>query len=984
MPAAASAPQLAKLRSNGHASELYCAFRVPSVIYSARLNGVPVSNDMAAEITYDGGSGTLANVKVDMTMYVGTSAGAYDLGYCRIRKAPGASTFYIGEQSVIVWQDNCYLTVVDDYDLWAKHIHIDGTDIKMDYDVTFSDQHSSFLPVPVLGPHRVAKLTGASVVVQLGPESGMSSWVHGSTISSYAWVIPSAVSISNSAIASPTATFNAVGWHACYCTVTSAAGKSKEGVRYVYIWDDDNLPSTDVKLGDADEDYQEGGFSLSIEMMANAGTDLIHDRALCIIFSQDYYGSGDDQVLGSVGHVAGAENIIAIGRIESESIAYNALAGKVAFRIAGYQQFFKRIKGFPSGLRMSQTPTTWVDMPALTVNRALWSFMEWRCTATKIMDITVTDNTLYAKELSSPSTSLWSQMEEFSFATILANIHVDMLGRFYAEVDPLLIPVADRDYPTIMTITGDDYIDEIELTRETMTRTGQVNLSGVNITDAGEGSAYFALSPGHIFARYGEIDIIDRLLVSGQTQANKLAGLIFAAKNNEYPRLRIKLRGNNRLIGCFPNQAVNFTISASDSPRGVAITKSWIPRRRKLSFDNAEGVIGVELELEAITDADAESIAVNGDIPGSDTDFSYPPLPSLPSLPSTLPILPGTPALDPAGPKYVLVHDNVSAGLVFTATFNQTTPVWYQVNSGLTSTQYLNINRVVVCPNGALYVAFIGIDPDVFVARAPTIGGTFEIIADATTIAVDYPTGNPAIYALNCNKSLSEAVAFIAGGRGYEEADAWYGVDGEFEKKAHLSNILGSGSISFGLDQWLLTYQGWSSGPVASFRLLSNDCSSILSTTVLGNYRKNKHVRLSATGTTYHYQDEAAGTLKVGTDNLDSNVDVGADLYPDENYDDGVAVESSGNFMLCSYSSTFKGKSSDGGSSWSDISGLAYVGNIWHFAYAGGLGTASRWVAGSSYIQYSSDFGISWTTKQGNLNSISPLYALDVIKVIGF
>ena len=88
-----TAPELALLRGDGHWSKLYLAIYKPNTVYTARLNGVPSSNDRAYEITYDGGSGTLSDVKVGMTLYVGSVAGAYDLGMCRIRKTPGASTF---------------------------------------------------------------------------------------------------------------------------------------------------------------------------------------------------------------------------------------------------------------------------------------------------------------------------------------------------------------------------------------------------------------------------------------------------------------------------------------------------------------------------------------------------------------------------------------------------------------------------------------------------------------------------------------------------------------------------------------------------------------------------------------------------------------------------------------------------------------------------------------------------------------------------
>ena len=235
MARAVTAGEKTYLRAGQQWSKLYLAFLTPATVYTARLSALPASNDMVAEISYNTGSGTLANVKVGMTLYVGSSAGAYDLGMVRIRKTPGATTFYISEQSRVIWTANAYLTVVEDYDLWAKHIHMDDETPLMDYDIAYSDQHSVFNPVPVLGVHRVARLDGYTVDVTLGPDTGEASWVFGSTISTYLWSVPSAASLSSTSAIRPVATFDEVGWHACYCTVTAANGRSKQGVRWVYI-----------------------------------------------------------------------------------------------------------------------------------------------------------------------------------------------------------------------------------------------------------------------------------------------------------------------------------------------------------------------------------------------------------------------------------------------------------------------------------------------------------------------------------------------------------------------------------------------------------------------------------------------------------------------------------------------------------------------------------------------------------------------------
>jgi hypothetical protein len=74
-------------------------------------------------------------------------------------------------------------------------------------------------------------------------------------------------------------------------------------------------------------------------------------------------------------------------------------------------------------------------------------------------------------------------------------------------------------------------------------------------------------------------------------------------------------------------------------------------------------------------------------------------------------------------------------------------------------------------------------------------------------------------------------------------------------------------------------------------------------------------------------------------------------------------------------------RSSDGGATWSALANLP-VGN-WFFAYAGGAGVESRWIAVSgTQIKYSDDFGDSWSDRLGNMLSVAPIPAPNMIRVI--
>src|SRR5665648_971993 len=119
MARAITSGELAKLRAGKQASKLFLAIHNPTTVYTARVNQATFG-DPIVQVTYDGGSGTVADVLPEMLMLVGSSAGAYDKGYARIRTTPGATEFYIGVTSEIEFEDDDYLTIVDAMPIMPK------------------------------------------------------------------------------------------------------------------------------------------------------------------------------------------------------------------------------------------------------------------------------------------------------------------------------------------------------------------------------------------------------------------------------------------------------------------------------------------------------------------------------------------------------------------------------------------------------------------------------------------------------------------------------------------------------------------------------------------------------------------------------------------------------------------------------------------------------------------------------------------------
>jgi len=625
---ALSAAEKSYLRSDNQHCKLYLAVYSPSEVFTARVDGNPASNDNLASVSYDGGSAGWGDTIVDQTVYVGSSPGAYDKGMARLRGTlSGTSgTMDLGEMSEIDWDDNDYLTVVDEFALWARHIRIDSSgNIYMDYDVAYSDQHENCDPLPVMGPDAVVWLENGSATVSWGDAS--TSEVPGSSPSSYSWS-SSHGSFDDSTSATPTLTVTSAGVHRVSCTVTASNGSDYTGYRRVFVFDKGSTDPTDsFVLENCNGDWNTGGWSYEVMMYDEAQRTEIRERTLVILFARDYYGNTET----SIGPIDDRENIVAAGWVAGESIEQDPEAGTVRFTVQGPQWWMNNISGFPSGLQDVQvTPEDWTEFEDLTVDDGLWHFLRWRTTVARRIDIQLTGDTRgIAAWNADTQGTLWEQMRTESQRTILAQPCCDKYGRLFVEIDSNLLPTGDRaSIPTIQEIEKEDW-SSLVFERKPYSRQSLTDISGVAYS-GGSGSALFALAPGHVFRWHGKPITKERLALSNQSQANTLAALIAAKANNQYPNIDIDIAENHRAVDICPHQYFTISTTSSDNERGITLTnEKIIPRRISFTHDPEAGALQTSVTCEAET---TPGNSQTGDPPASPPD---PPAPELPEIPGT-------------------------------------------------------------------------------------------------------------------------------------------------------------------------------------------------------------------------------------------------------------------------------------------------------------------------------------------------------------
>lgn len=988
MARALTSPELALLRSSTQFSKLYLAVHKPNVIYTALLNGIPTSNDQVYQVTFDGGAGTLSDVKAGMTLYVGTNAGAYDLGMCRIRKSPIAGTFYIGLTSEIVWADNCYLTVVDDFDLWAKHATISDSTLSMDVDVTYSDQHTAFNPVPIMGAHAVVWLDEATVDVNFDASD---SWVFDSTILGYSWSAPGSSASSDMSTSTPTITYNAAGIYRVYCTVTAANGKTTTGVRHVFVYDrDENGPSTVFQLAQCVGDYDTGGWMFDLEMQAEASLSEIHDRALVVLFAEDWYGSTKQ----SIGPIENRENIVCVGRVMGESIRWDREAGRVHFTVQGAHHWLGKIKAFPVEMYFAtDTPDSWSVMPSMTVDRALWHILYWHSTVIETMDYYPTEDTRLLNEGKTLASNLWGQLQDIAISRLLASNGVNRLGQLFTQIDPQMIPEADRTWPNVMTLTSDDWQEGIDLQRVTVNDVSLITLSSQLCDSSGAVSALYSLSPGHVPRKYGEPEQADRLLAASQSDSNTLAGLLLGWRTNQYPEIPVNMAMNNRMLDLWPHQFCALEITTADTPREIGFDGNLIPRRVSLFFDGDSGWSHSEISFEAET---YEQPSTDGDVPDVE-DMSVPPFPgvSFPDLPPLDPIFPGDTSSTPSGPP-VVVMTAAGKGVLYTSNFNSDVPQWKFWNTGILSNDKLAIANdgprdtvLFQTPNGAWYCATYNDYTNVgaigfamtALYRAASLGAEWVKLIDIPWLEDEYSfttavDGWPVILGVGFNPFKPEEVAFICGNSFVSDYNFWIGngLSGFVKKVAVPTSTIYQGNLTFGNNKWVWDNHG--SG-YETWSIFSADGSSLLSTTAnFGTGIVGVHHRFGSTGRIIKkVQDSYTLEYSVDDGTTLASISTSPDIMGGK-----IACAPDG-YMMGQWQSgsANKGRSSDFGATWGALSALS-PGGEYCWCWCGGLGTAGQWIAARGSIWFSADWGDTWDDRSGNMPYLIPI-SLNVTKV---
>jgi len=444
---------LALLRTHPHRSREHLAVLQPPPKLTCQLDGVP--GDPTTQINYTNViQGGYTAVVAGMTLWVGTAAGKRDKGTCRIRKTPTDAILYISEDSAIDWAVDDWLTVVENYELWAKYPRIvtnEECTFYKDWDVEYSDQHSKWAPVAVMGPPDCQFIdpdTGKATVKFVGNRSY--AVAPGASLSTYAWTFPGGTPSNSSSAgteASPVVvTWDTPGiyWVSLKVTDSQSPAKTHTGRRPIFIFPADRNagPCTRFKMTGRSGTVDQAGYTASFEVYGDADQGEFPDRALVVYFTEDWYGDTKKSIGGNLPF---RSHIRFVGYIQRESTTKDPETSVVSFDAASITALMDTREGFSSWIEDKSSATNWCEATNLTADRAALSLCRYNSTVLDITDVIVTGSTLRIKSQEFEGKATLLRQLQGLYDDLFAVVCCDKQGALYFEIDPQMKTEEERE-----------------------------------------------------------------------------------------------------------------------------------------------------------------------------------------------------------------------------------------------------------------------------------------------------------------------------------------------------------------------------------------------------------------------------------------------------------------------------------------------------------------------------------------------------------
>lgn len=507
-------------------------------VYTARVNQSSFTYPIA-EITYDTGSGTLANVKVGMLICFGSSAGKRDLGYSYIRKTPSGSIFYVGyspqghlkgELDLI---NDAYITVYNNFIPFTKNQRItsDGVVYK-DYDVSYSGENA---PVVNMGSH-FAIFSEDPYTTTLSSSESFSPT--GETITARNWSCSTATPTTST---STSQSFEfAVGKNNVYLSLTSSSG-TRTGVRKIVVCDNNTQGYFRNFAISSHQESSNGNF-LSINILGNLNYDDYMEGCLVIYWEDEYY----DNVKEYSGGLSGREHIKFVGFIdeiqEGASANEKGVNYYTSITCSSVTNQYAKLPSYSYEMTYNVDPSKWGESSNTNIRNFVSDLLLNHSTIPNQSDIILPSGMDLLKffRLGLDEKSFGEQLKEISKAVSCGvsdyrgNLVIYPIENYMDELGGNTL--FTRKSTTYNTFQDED-ISSIQYIESGQT-TKWLNGSGVKADITIE--TYFCQSPGISPSQGKDTQSADRRLVRNQAELNSQTGHMYAELNSELTSMQVE------------------------------------------------------------------------------------------------------------------------------------------------------------------------------------------------------------------------------------------------------------------------------------------------------------------------------------------------------------------------------------------------------------------------------------------------------------
>lgn len=599
--------QKTQIKSIPQQTILHLSIYQPNTIMSCRINNSSITRN-ARVIAYDSITfGSYTNVVSGMTMLVGTTPGASDIGRVRIRRAT-STTFTVGENSDVWWVNNAYITVVDFIDIMPIFPRIllpdpskeDQFVFYKDYDVAYSGQNKKLGSLICAGPHRAGTLDENTGSTRFYYSASGSSHVSNDSLTYY-WEFPGADGVTGSYALTPGyITYKTPGHYATKITVSGTSTQSSDySYRYVSIYDHNNLP-TDWEFTGLQTSRSANGASTSITINSPWKFGNIYDNAIVVIYSDEWYG---DTKVNIGGNAENNDNIFFVGYIMKDSIKWDYEKSSVTFDVQSVSEMMKKTAGFSTTLEDEQTVTDWYQISQLNLKKSLYHYLRWHSTVLLTTDFQFIATDRNIQFFDSDRESVFDAIEKVVKSSIMGEVVVDRQGKIWVEDSMEATNLAFTAYPSHKTFDSSDFIGEPTIEENTIKDTAYIEIGGINYEGGAskKQTAYLSCAPGKTPGVRGKVDSPDGLAITGQTQLNKLAGDLYAYRNAKIPNIRGDLRGGYKFLDVVPMEGYLLHINANENSKNMYISGTYFVEDVTWNYDAETQYLGSSVSFRQIT-----------------------------------------------------------------------------------------------------------------------------------------------------------------------------------------------------------------------------------------------------------------------------------------------------------------------------------------------------------------------------------------------